>query len=246
MSTHARDIINRLAALDEATVAEPEVEPDVIPAEPAAPPAPSQPRPTPRHDPYTFPPDWDEPGQMPRPKAEDDTESIEGWLQATRQPITDWEWDGQELRLLMNDGSTEVYTHQQLSDIGVLNGEMAFAESQVSEECECEHEHEEGAPDEATGVLDAILGRAPCPSSPQAEEMVQIEGEPAEKLAQAVSDVVTAILGIVDQGGEAPEGGEKPEADKKPEDSDKDEKPSKKSKDKEEPDKEETEEKESD
>lgn len=227
---NARDIIDRLAALDEATVAEPEVEPDVTPAEPQAPPAPSRPRREPAPDPWSVPPDF-EPGQMPHPKSEDDTESIQNWLEATQQPIQDWEWDGENLNLLMDDGSTETYTRQQLDEIGVFG--MAFAESK--EDDEHGDESETGAPtgldgdfevpdgleqsleaggepaENANGTLDAILGRTPAEAAPGGERetmVAHVEGEAAAELTQAVSGVVSAILGVVDQalGGEGEEG----------------------------------------
>jgi hypothetical protein len=209
---NARDIIDRLATLDEATVAEPEVEPDVMPAEPSAPPAPSRPRREPAPDPWSVPPDF-EPDQMPRPKAEDETESIESWLEATQQPIRDWEWDGQELRLLLDDGSTESYTRQQLDEIGVF-GQMAFAESEEPPtELALDDRPPSGPDEDATGTLDAILGRnGECGCEGGAEEMISVEGEAAEKLTQGISDVVAGILGIVAQvAGE--EGGEEGHSD---------------------------------
>jgi hypothetical protein len=206
----AHQIIDRLARLDEAPVEEPQIEPDVAPTE--APPAPSRPSTRPSSDPYELPPDFD-PGQMPRPKAEDDeAAAINDWLEATQQPITDWDWDGTELRLLMQDGTTEVYTREQLDEIGIFSGEMAFAESQsgLFEDCgECPEDltGEEfaaagpvDAPSgEATGVLDQILGRTPCaaPSATTQTQTIQVDGEKAEELANAVTDVVQAIIGIV-------------------------------------------------
>jgi hypothetical protein len=201
----AYEIIDRLAALDEqAPVEEPQVEPAVTPDEPATEPA--EPGPGRSPDPYELPPDF-EPGGLPHPKAEqDDTAVISAWLEATQQPIQDWEWDGNELRLLLDDGSREVYTREQLEEIGVFGGELAFAESEETAAVEPPTDEDEdepvAPPGEAAGVLDQILGRVPSGSASVGEiepEVIHIEGEEAEKLTQAVSDVVQAILGIVDK-----------------------------------------------
>jgi hypothetical protein len=304
----AHEIIDRLASLDEQTTTEePAVDPGILPAErPTEPDRPATPRRS--NDPYELPPDF-EPGQMPRPKAEDESGDIQGWLEATQQPIQDWDWDGQELRLMMDDGSTEVYSRQQLEEIGVFSGEMAFAmgESEedftgieqrakgliaqwvryalrsnidpkdkaayqewlsgqqqpthvlspqtwlgrfgrAQEDFQPDAENNESPygdvegpdpesvqaaiaaeepPNEAAGVLDQILGRTPSSScaSTEAEPMgdagqvIPVEGEKAEELTQAVSDVVNAILGIVADvsGEEAPD-----DSSKKSSDSDKD------------------------
>lgn len=251
---NAHELIDRLAALDEAAapVEEPVTEPGIEEPqiEPDAPPAPRR-----GGSPYELPPDF-EPGQMPRPKAE--SEAIDKWLQATQQPIQDWEWDGQHLRLLMDDGSTEVYSRRQLEQTGVFDqGELAFAESKHPiGEAEDDEKNEpvtdnteglppmpdddqeindvaagEASPAEAAGTLDMILGRTavsagpPLPSEP---EVINIEGDKAEQLAQAVGDVVQAILGIVsdddtvEKSGPGPDDSEKD--DKKDKDNDKNEK----------------------
>jgi len=150
------------------------------------------------------------------------------------------------LRLLLDDGTTEIYSRQQLDQVGIFDGEMAFAESEESSsECPCS----QGVPEEKPlSVLDQILGRSPCDSSTPDElsagpEVINIEGENAEKLNTAISDIVNAIMGIV--GGEtAPE--EKSEEDqeaKKPTKSSKKGKKKEKDKDK---DKDEDEEKDKD
>ena len=110
MQLHPRDIIDRIASLDEATVAEPTVEPTEAP--PTERPT-ERPTRRPSRSPWTMPPDM-EPGQEPRPKAEDESAEIENWLEATEQPIRDWDWDGNELRLALDDGTTEVYSRGQL------------------------------------------------------------------------------------------------------------------------------------
>jgi hypothetical protein len=244
--------------MDEALPAEPEVDPDVMPAEPSAPPAPSRPAPRRRPDPFTVPPDF-EPGQMPRPKAEDETGSIEAWLEATQQPITDWEWNGEELRLLMQDGSTETYTRQQLDEIGVL-GQMSFAEAvedpqevqpppeNMGEEPSMPDfdgddgldmdpelaQHLEIGDEDGAGTLDTILGRNCAGGAPEggregeAEVVINLDPEASQELTQAVSDVVAAILGTVGQA-LGGEGGEAPEGDKSS-DKDADKKPDKKKK----------------
>jgi hypothetical protein len=271
----AHEIIDRLASLDEqAPVEEPQVEPDVLPEEPAVEPREPAPRRGPRRDPYTVPPDF-EPGQMPRPKAQDegsdDMASIQSWLEATQQPIQDWEWDGSELRLLMDDGSTEVYTRPQLEQTGVFSGEMAMAESRhftqedVEAAANAALEHDDGEapgpgpfgppaeevvvdgpppdveefvseapPDEAAGVLDQLLGRASsAPASPEdgagEAEVIHVEGDEAEELTAAVSDVVNAILGIVqkDSGEKTPDSEPDSEPKKKKSDDEKDDKPKK-------------------
>lgn len=221
---NAREIIERLAALSEAPVAEPETAPDIAEpeVEPSAPPAPSRPSREPSPDPWTVPPDY-EPGEFPHPKAGDDTEAIQSWLDATQQPIQDWEWDGQMLRLLMLDGSVESYTREQLDEIGVL-GQMAFAEGvedfkgesdddepkgeaddaepsgEADDAPECPAEGADGPPDVDLGgedIIGSILGTAtPGP------DVELVQDEPAAKLAQAVDDVVQAILGVVSQGAE--------------------------------------------
>lgn len=214
----AHEIIDRLALLDEqAPVEEPPVEPGIAPEEPATEPGDPGRRQSP--DPYELPPDF-EPGGLPHPKAEaHDSEAIRGWLEATQQPIQDWEWDGHDLRLLMDDGTTEIYNRGQLDQLGIFDGEMAFAESQDDaspdeasaypdiegpdpDSVQSAIAAEEPDPNEAAGVLDQILGRVPCGSAPVGEiasepEVIHIEGEAAEKLTQAVSDVVQAILGVV-------------------------------------------------
>lgn len=235
----AHQIIDRLARLDEAPVEEPVVEPDVVPQEPGVEPG----EPGPRHapDPYELPPDF-EPGGLPHPKAEsEEVEAIRGWLEATQQPVQDWEWDGHELRMLMDDGTTEVYSRQQLDPLGIFDGEMAFAESEESDNLKGPTDMpfddqsindlaDDGAPDEgfppggpadehpgdeAAGVLDQILGRTPCGSAPVGDiapegEVIHIEGDQAEKLTNAVSDVVQAILGIVSGGEVSGEESDKP------------------------------------
>lgn len=122
-------LIDRLAALDEAEIAEPEVAPGVD--EPATEPqrAPSR---APRRDPFELPPDFEEPDKLPHPKSEgDESESIRAWLEATQQPIQDWDWDGTKLSLMLDDGSTEIYDRRQLEELGIFDTgqEMAFAES---------------------------------------------------------------------------------------------------------------------
>ncbi len=221
-------LIDRLARLDEeAPVEEPAVEPGVAPEEPTV--EPSDPGRRPSRDPYELPPDF-EPGGLPHPKAEAESEAIRGWLEATQQPTQDWEWDGHELRMLLDDGTTEVYGRSQLDQLGIFSGEMAFAESEQTDnpkgpdmfsddQAETETETDlvpaENGPagehpgNEAAGVLDQILGRSPCGSAPVGEiapepEVIHIEGEAAEKLTAAVSNVVQAILGVV-ASGEAPD-----------------------------------------
>lgn len=214
---NAREIIERLAALDEAPVAEPETAPDIAEpeVEPSAPPAPSRPSREPSPDPWTVPPDY-EPGEFPHPKAGDDTEAIQSWLDATQQPIQDWEWDGQMLKLLMLDGSVESYTREQLDEIGVL-GQMAFAEGLEDFKGESDDDEPKGEADDAEpkgedddapecpsegadgppggeDIIGGILGTAaPGP------DVEVVQGGPAEKLTQAVDDVVQAILGVVSQ-----------------------------------------------
>ncbi len=280
---NVRDLIDKLASMDEATIAEPEVDPDVAPPaeRPAAPPAPSRPQTRPRPNPYSVPPDF-EPGQMPRPKAQDESSSIEEWLEATQQPIQDWEWNGQELNLLMDDGSTETYTRQQLDEIGVF-GQTAFAEAvedpqtvedppedfgstgmefnpasveQAAEGHGLDMPGEEGELDPelakhldiddegggAEGTLDTILGRSGGGGAGLGDEaeVIQVSGEAGNELTQAVSDVVSAILGAVGQAltGEAPEGseeGEESEDEGKGEDKKPKKKKSKETDDKKEP-----------
>ena len=251
---NAREIIERIDRLNEAPVEEPEIDPGIAEpdVEPSAPPAPSRPRPgrEPRPGPFTVPPDYT-PGTFPHPKSGDDGEEIEAWLEATQQPVQDWEWDGENLRLLLDDGTIETYTRQQLDEIGVF-GSMAFAEAleippfggaksgyfntdeveqagndflaaggeggleDMGGEAEpSEGEFgdlggpgepglagEEGEPDDT--ILQGILGGA------STAEPIEVTGEPAEQLGQAVSDVVAAILGIIQQtgGSEAETGGE--------------------------------------
>lgn len=220
---NARDIIERLAALDEAPAA-PEVEPDVAPdvdpdVAPSAPPAPRTPR-EPSPDPWTVPPDY-EPGTFPHPKAGDESEAIEGWLEATQQPIQDWEWDGENLRLLLQDGTVETYTRQQLDEIGVF-GEMAFAESLKEDEDEGEKDGDKDEGGEEGGEAESSdeppfgkeEGGEPgedaggCPGAPQDDTIAAIlgtadmnpevvAGEPAQQLTQAVDQLVSAILGVV-------------------------------------------------
>jgi hypothetical protein len=173
------------------------------------------------------PPDY-EPGTFPRPKAEDESESIESWLEVTQQPIRDWEWDGNHLRLIMLDGSVETYTRDQLSEFGVFDsGEsQAFAESQddddddagQAEAEEDDTEDEEGAAESPFGDEGESLDSCPCPagapSGPDStiqsilggEDTQVITGEPAERLASAVSDVVSAIIGLVT--GDSPPAGD--------------------------------------
>ena len=257
------EIIDRLARLDEAPVEEPVVEPEVTPEEPITDPGDPGRREAP--NPFELPPDF-EPGGLPHPKAQsEEIEAIRGWLEATQQPVQDWEWDGHELRLLMDDGTTELYNRQQLDQIGIFDDQLAFAESEepdnpkglpnmpaddqalndfVTEnpdatvgDVERERPGEQAAGAEAAGVLDQILGRTPCGSASVGEiapegEVVHIEGEAAEELTNAVSDVVQAILGVVQTatGDEAPgEASDKPS--KKASDKDKsDDKKSDKSK----------------
>lgn len=243
----AHELIDRLASrLDEqGPVEEPVIEPGTIPEEPEfAPDAPPAPRRT--RSPYELPPDF-EPGQMPHPKAEnDETDSISNWLEATQQPVQDWEWDGHELRMLMDDGTTEVYSRRQLEEVGIF-GQAAFAESEESgafnfspEDLESDGEETieenpvfgEPAPEEnAAGTLDMILGRTPCSACSDTEtemaakpEVISVEGEKAEELTAALGDVVSAILGLV-QGDEGFEN--KPEEEDDDSDSEKDGKPKK-------------------
>lgn len=231
---NAREIIDKLARLDEQSpVEEPVVEPGVEPAEPDFP-EPTEPtrRPGRRSNPYEMPPDFD-PAVMPRPKAEeiDDVEAIESWLEATQQPIDDWDYDGNELRLHMLDGTVEVYSRGQLEQAGVFADEsaLAMAESmaeddfgETPEPIEGEEVVVDGPPedveaflsnadhDEAAGVLDQLLGRS-CPNNEPAEDIegeetvIHVDGEEAEELGQAVTDVVQAIIGIV-KGAEGEEG----------------------------------------
>jgi hypothetical protein len=269
---NVRDLIDKLASMDEATIAEPEVDPDVAPPaeRPAAPPA--RPQPRPRPNPYSVPPDF-EPDQMPRPKAQDESSSIEEWLEATQQPIQDWEWNGQELNLLMDDGSTETYTRQQLDEIGVF-GQSAFAEAvedpqtvedppedfgsngmefdpaaveQAAEGHGLDMPGEQGDLDpelakhldiddegDAEGTLDTILGRTGGEEGESGlgdeAEVIQVSGEAGSELTQAVSDVVSAILGAVGQAltGEAPKGGEEGGDEGEDKGEEKDKKPKKK------------------
>lgn len=218
----AYQLIDRLASLDEAAPVE---EPIVEPTE--APPTerPRTPSRRPSRDPFELPPDF-EPGQMPRPKANDESEQIGAWLQATQQPIQDWEWDGHELRMLMDDGTTEVYSRQQLEEAGVFVGETAFAEGLEGEEGEegdslypdpegpdmetvdAAISAEEVPQENASGTLDMILGRTPTCGCDQGGEMpgemgmsaVAVEGDKAEELVQAVGDLVGAIIGLVGSG----------------------------------------------
>lgn len=267
----AYQLIDRLASLDEAAPVE---EPIVEPTE--APPAerPRTPSRRPSRDPFELPPDF-EPGQMPRPKANDESEQIGNWLKATQQPIQDWEWDGHELRMLMDDGTTEVYSRGQLEEAGVFAGETAFAES-LEDEGGAEGESlypdpvgpdmetvdaaiaaEEVPNDEAAGTLDFILGRnsggcecgAPAPEA-AAAEIVPVEGEKAEELVQAVGDLVGAIIGLVGAGageGEAMvAAGEDAPKDSDKDDDKSDDKKSDKSKKKKEKSKDKDEDKESD
>ncbi len=163
---------------------------------------------------------------MPRPKSGDETESIQSWLEATQQPIQDWEWNGQELSLLMDDGSTETYTRQQLDEIGVF-GEMGFAESLEDEnfdpqavEAAAEGQDEPMGPpepsseldpemaqhlemDDAGGTLDTILGRNDVgvgaggePGEPEVTSASVVIEVPPEDAAQTVSDIISAILGV--------------------------------------------------
>jgi hypothetical protein len=167
------------------------------------------------------PPDW-EPGTFPRPKAEDESEAIESWLEATQQPIQDWEWDGSNLRLLLDDGSVETYTREQLDEIGVF-GQMAFAEGiqedddhkgdEKGEEDEEDREDKEGeesrsgeGPGESGFSFDGEAGPAePVDSTISGilgnesgeGEIEVIQGEPANQLTQAVDNLVQAILGVV-------------------------------------------------
>lgn len=238
---NARQIIDRLAALDEASpapdIAEPEVDPGIAPPqrEPDRDPGVDP------NDPWGVPPDFD-PETFPPGKAEDDEGAIESWLQTTQQPVRDWQWDGQVLKLLLNDGTVESYSREQLDAAGVF-GEMSFAESvQEAEDEEKEDEgeekeeeesaegeddkpeegHEEPDGDEAPPFggenedgpellgggddVQGILGN-------EGGEAIEVQGPPAEQLAQALGDVVQAILGIVQQqqtggleGGEGAEG----------------------------------------
>lgn len=224
----AYELIDRLASLDEAaTVEEPVVEPETIPGQ-----EPALPSRRPSRDPFSVPPDF-EPGQMPRPKAQDESGQISAWLSATQQPIQDWEWDGRELRMLMDDGSTEVYNRVQLEQSGVFDDSAAFAEALedlgMGGEGEGDGESlypgmegpdqetvqaaiaDEQPSNEAAGVLDQILGRTSSCGCAGGEpemggEMVPIEGEQADNLVQAVSDVVSAIIGLVGGEGGEPAG----------------------------------------
>jgi hypothetical protein len=75
---------------------------------------------------------------------DDDMVAIRDWLSATQQPMKDWEWDGENLRVLLDDGSVETYDRQQLDKAGVFGGSdaMAFAESKEEAEDEAEEEAE--------------------------------------------------------------------------------------------------------
>ena len=182
---------------------------------------------------------------MPKPKAEDDsdTEAIEQWLAVTQQPMADWDWNGQELRLQMTDGSTETYTRQQLEQAGVF-GEMSFAESQEDDKDDDEGKNEgdgsegafggddegEGSKEEGEDKLITLDGGTMTPgetcSSGQDMTIRGILGvtpgeggdagaepeAPAERLAHALDDVVSAILGVVsDATGGQPAQGAGPE-----------------------------------
>lgn len=242
MAMHPRDIIDRIASLDEATVAEPTTEPTEAPPTEIPTERPSR---RPSRSPWTMPPDM-EPGQEPRPKAEDEAAEIEGWLEATEQPIRDWDWDGNELRLALDDGTTEVYTRGQLEEIGVFGGQMAFAESE-------EPDNDQGLPPmpdddqaindfatgegeamvaagedepkmDADGTLDMILGRTPTPAEPAAGgegtiEVIQIDGSQAGEIMGAVSDLVKAIIGTVGGSEEGGDEGEDKKGKKKEKDS---------------------------
>lgn len=227
----AYELIDRLASLDEAsTVEEPVVEPETIPGQ-----EPALPTRRPSRDPFSVPPDF-EPGQMPRPKAQDESGQISSWLSATEQPIQDWEWNGRELRMLMDDGSTEVYNRVQLEQSGVFDDSAAFAEAMedLADEGNGGGESlypgmegpdqetvqaaiaDEQPSNEAAGVLDQILGRTSpsggCAGGEPgmgASEVIPIEGEQADNLVQAVSDLVSAIIGVAGGGG-----GEAPDMDK--------------------------------
>jgi hypothetical protein len=244
---NAHEIIDRLARMDEA-FEQPTVEPGTIPEEPTTQPD-FEPGPDRSPGPYELPPDFD-PDAMPHPKAGDDNESetIRNWLEVTQQPVKDWDWDGEKLQMMLDDGSIETYSRQELDQAGVFGGEMAFAES-TEDEDEDDADDDEGdkndfgpencptcpdepSGDEATGVLDQILGRCPCASEPSltlgcgpgcdssaefggegapGSEVIEIEGTEAEKLNTAITDVVSAILGIVggkSVTGEAPPEGE--------------------------------------
>jgi len=272
----AQFVVDRLAALDEAgglagpPVEEPPVEAPPVEAPPVEAP-PVEPDIDP-NNPWAVPPDL-APEELPGTKAEDEDQAIESWLTATEQPARDWEWDGQRLRLLLNDGSTEVYSREQLEEIGVFGAEIEeppvepptppvrikppgvapdpddpnpaptpdwnpgvsldrefpnpwspdepgispyaklYSESEDDDDEDDGHEkHEpddtaetgdfaepEPVPDDVAGILGDAGG-----------EIEVISGEPEERLATAVGDVVQAILGIVQQakGGESgpPEG----------------------------------------
>lgn len=249
---HPRDIIERIAALDEATVAEPTVEPTEAPPTERPTERPSR---RPSRSPWTMPPDM-EPGHEPRPKAEDQSEQIESWLQATQQPVRDWDWDGNELRLALEDGTTEVYTAGQLQEIGIFDGQTAFAESEEGLPFSPDSEFLDGGgeepcgegeamvamgadepkeSDDSHGTLDMILGRTPTPAAEiggeEAVQVVQIDGDHAEDVIDAVSDLVKAIIGAAS----GSEEGEEPKdddsgADKKPKDKKEDSGKSKKEK----------------
>jgi hypothetical protein len=235
----AHQIIDCLARLDEAApveepVVEPDVKPDVEPAEPVVPTR----RPERRPSPFEYPPDW-EPGHAPNPKADTlEAQQVKEWLEMTEQPVEDWDWDGSQLRLRLENGSTEVYSRNQLNQAGVFS---AFSESE--EEIEIENEEplaiEEisacpcAEPDKAAGTLDMILGRTECPShSEPGPTVIELDGKQSTKLMTAIDDVISAILGATSERPEKEPKKEKKKG-KKPADKD-DDKPADKDDDKDE------------
>ena len=42
---------------------------------------------------------------------------IERWLHGTTEPFEDWDWDGRELTLFLNDQPIEKYTRETLAEV---------------------------------------------------------------------------------------------------------------------------------
>jgi hypothetical protein len=47
---------------------------------------------------------------------EQEVRLIETWLKDTTEPFDDWDWDGRELTIFLNNEPTEKYTRSTLAD----------------------------------------------------------------------------------------------------------------------------------
>ena len=171
-SVNARDIIERLAQLDESPGVETAPTPTTLPnlpkptTRPGTTPAPRpNPRPHRPHDPYENP-KVDAP---PKARNNDEITAISEWLAVTEQPMQDWEWDGSNLRILMKDGSVETYDRAQLEDAGVFASSFSESveddeenesdeENKIEDELDSEDDESEEEQEEETSIRDQEPG----------------------------------------------------------------------------------------